>query len=193
MRALAARGVGIATFTGLVLLLSASCAQTAPSSSSPAPSPAASSQNAVSRPSTDVPAPAAQRPAVPTANSNLAALPESAVIPAAPPEPVVSETFVGNASWYGRKFHGKLTASGEPYDMAALTAAHQTLPFGSRVRVTNLANRRSVIVTINDRGPFAEDRLIDLSHAAAKQLGIVEDGVAEVRLEVLAESSDVAG
>src|SRR3546814_14562407 len=77
--------------------------------------------------------------------------------------------------------------------MAALTAAHQTLPFGSRVRVTNLANSRFVEVVINDRGPFAEDRLIDLSRAAAKRLGIVQDGVAEVRIEVLSAGTNVAG
>src|SRR3546814_12447464 len=76
--------------------------------------------------------------------------------------------------------------------MAALTAAHQTLPFGSRVRVTNLANSRFVEVVINDRGPFAEDRLIDLSRAAAKRLGIVEDGEAEVRIEVLSDGTNVA-
>src|SRR3546814_19230740 len=77
--------------------------------------------------------------------------------------------------------------------MAALTAAHQTLPFGSRVRVTNLANGRSVVVPINDRGPFVDSRLIDLSHAAAKQLGILQDGVAEVRVDVLAEVAGSPG
>src|SRR5690606_36476085 len=138
------------------------------------------------------PAQPAPKPA-PRAGDALAALPQSTPSPDRPPEPLASETAVGHASWYGRKFHGRLTASGEAYDMAALTAAHRTLPFGSRVRVTNLTNGRSVLVTINDRGPFAEDRLIDLSQAAARQLGILEDGVVEVRLEVLAEATDVAG
>ncbi|HEY9538169.1 MAG TPA: septal ring lytic transglycosylase RlpA family protein [Kiloniellaceae bacterium] len=115
-------------------------------------------------------------------------------MPEAPaPKPAVAASYTGLASWYGAKFHGRLTASGERYDMAALTAAHQTLPFGSRVRVTNLANSRFVEVVINDRGPFAEDRLIDLSRAAAKRLGIVEDGVAEVRIEVLSDGTNVAG
>jgi rare lipoprotein A len=130
----------------------------------------------------------------PSAGTRLATLP-GVDLPGEPPapKPAVAETFIGLASWYGRKFHGRLTASGEPYDMAALTAAHQTLPFGSRVRVTNLANGRSVVVVINDRGPFAKDRLIDLSHGAAQKLGIVEDGVAEVRVDVLADATDVAG
>lgn len=124
----------------------------------------------------------------PTPAAELAALPPAAApAPEPAPEPGVAESLTGLASWYGKDFHGRLTASGEPYDMAALTAAHQTLPFGSRVRVTNLANGRSVVVTINDRGPFVDSRLIDLSHAAAKKLGILQDGVAEVRVDVLAE------
>ncbi|MDQ6973582.1 MAG: septal ring lytic transglycosylase RlpA family protein, partial [Mariprofundaceae bacterium] len=77
----------------------------------------------------------------------------------------------GMASWYGKKFHGKKTANGERYDMYAMTAAHTTLPMPSRVRVTNLSNGRSVVVRINDRGPFVKDRVIDLSYAAAKALG----------------------
>jgi rare lipoprotein A (peptidoglycan hydrolase) len=97
----------------------------------------------------------------------------------------VAATFTGLASWYGPRFHGRLTASGEPFDMASLTAAHPHLPFGSRVRVTNLANGRSVVVTINDRGPYVKPRIIDLSHAAARRLGFVDDGLTEVRLEVL--------
>ncbi|MBX6392392.1 MAG: septal ring lytic transglycosylase RlpA family protein, partial [Burkholderiales bacterium] len=80
----------------------------------------------------------------------------------------------GIASWYGRRFHGKPTASGEPYDMYAMTAAHPTMPIPSYARVTNLANGRSVVVRINDRGPFLHDRIIDLSYAAAYKLGYVE-------------------
>lgn len=137
---------------------------------------------------------ATRPPPAPAAGANLAALPEARVPSSLPPpKPAVAESYTGLASWYGRKFHGRLTASGDRYDMAALTAAHQTLPFGSQVRVTNLANGRSVVVTINDRGPYAEDRVIDLSHAAAQRLGIIEDGVAEVRLEVLAGATEVAG
>ncbi|WP_340115616.1 septal ring lytic transglycosylase RlpA family protein [Pelagibius sp. 7325] len=101
----------------------------------------------------------------------------------------VTMSFTGLASWYGKRFHGLRTASGERYDMTAFTAAHPSLPFGSRVRVTNLANDRSVVVIINDRGPFVKTRLIDVSHAAAKQLGILADGVAEVRVDVLADTA----
>lgn len=94
----------------------------------------------------------------------------------------------GKASWYGPRFHGKPTASGEVFDQGLLTAAHNTLPLGSRAKVTNLANGNSVEVKINDRGPFVPGRIIDLSHAAAGALGIVESGVAQVRVEVLAVS-----
>lgn len=91
----------------------------------------------------------------------------------------------GKASWYGTQHHGKRTASGEPFDQHALTAAHRTLPFGTRVKVTNLNNQRSVVVRINDRGPFRRGRDIDLSRAAAEQLDLIRTGVAPVRLEPL--------
>ncbi|MFU7528170.1 septal ring lytic transglycosylase RlpA family protein [Qipengyuania sp. ASV99] len=91
----------------------------------------------------------------------------------------------GIASYYGRRFHGRPTASGERFDMTALTAAHRTLPFGSLVRVTNPRNGRSVTVRINDRGPFTGGRLIDLSRAAAEQIGIVAAGHGQVELELL--------
>jgi len=91
----------------------------------------------------------------------------------------------GVASWYGRRFHGKPTASGEPYDMYAMTAAHRTLPLPSYVRVTNLSNQRSVIVRVNDRGPFMKNRLIDLSWTAAKKLDFIEDGHARVLVELV--------
>lgn len=93
----------------------------------------------------------------------------------------------GLASWYGRKFHGRLTSSGEPFDMFALTAAHRTLPIPCYARVTNLDNGRTTIVRINDRGPFHSDRIIDLSYAAAVKLGFENHGTARVRVEVLAE------
>jgi rare lipoprotein A len=86
----------------------------------------------------------------------------------------------GLASWYGRKFHGRRTASGEVYDMYAMTAAHRTLPLPSYVRVSNPANGRSVIVRVNDRGPFTKDRIIDLSYTAAQKLGVF--GVARVEI-----------
>jgi rare lipoprotein A len=91
----------------------------------------------------------------------------------------------GRASWYGEKFHGRLTASGEAYDMNALTAAHRKLPFGTVVRVTSKVNGRSVTVRINDRGPFVKGRLIDLSAAAAARIGMQDEGVVEVKIEVL--------
>jgi len=92
---------------------------------------------------------------------------------------------VGMASWYGRRYHGRRTASGERFDMRAATAAHPTLPFGTRVRVTNLGNGRSVIVRINDRGPFTKRRIIDVSRAAAERLGFIRAGVARVRVQVV--------
>ena len=89
----------------------------------------------------------------------------------------------GIASWYGKRYHGNQTASGEPYDMYAMTAAHTTLPIPSYVRVTNPENGRSVIVRVNDRGPFLHDRLIDLSFVAAHKLGIVQKGSSLVEVE----------
>jgi rare lipoprotein A len=91
----------------------------------------------------------------------------------------------GVASWYGKKFHGNPTASGEIYDMYHLTAAHKTLPLGTYVMVTNLENSRSVEVKINDRGPFVKGRIIDLSYAAARSVDMVEKGTARVRVAVL--------
>jgi len=92
---------------------------------------------------------------------------------------------VGEASWYGKPYHGRLTANGEKYNMRKLTAAHRTLPFDTKVRVTNLRNGRRVKVRINDRGPFVRGRIIDLSWKAAKKLKMIEDGVVPVGLEVL--------
>ncbi len=94
----------------------------------------------------------------------------------------------GVASWYGRKFHGNLTSSREPYDMHAMTAAHKTLPLPSYVRVRNLRNDKSVIVRVNDRGPFVDNRIIDLSYSAARKLDMIGDGTSLV--EVTAIESD---
>ena len=91
----------------------------------------------------------------------------------------------GVASWYGKRFHGRQTASGEAFDMNAFTAAHPSLPFGTRVRVTNLDNGRSVILKINDRGPFVKRRIIDVSRRAAEELGFVREGITQVRVEVI--------
>jgi rare lipoprotein A len=96
--------------------------------------------------------------------------------------------FVGLASWYGQPHHGRSTASGERYDMYRLTAAHRTLPFGTRLRVTSVENGRSVVVRVNDRGPYVAGRLLDLSYGAAKTLEIVGDGVARVEVVILPPS-----
>lgn len=115
------------------------------------------------------------------------AAPAPAVSPpvarALPPEPRAIQT--GKASWYGDAHHGRKTASGETFDMNALTAAHRTLPLGTRVLVTNLANGRSIEVRINDRGPMVPDRIIDLSLGAARALGGVGAGVFRVRIAVV--------
>ncbi len=95
----------------------------------------------------------------------------------------------GIASWYGPKFHGKLTANGEIFNMNDITAAHRTLPLPSVVRVTNLSNNRSAIVRVNDRGPFTHDRVIDLSKKSAEILGIIKEGTASVRVELLKDET----
>ncbi len=92
---------------------------------------------------------------------------------------------VGVASWYGKEFHGKPTASGEPFDMYDLTAAHRTLPLGTRCKVTNLENGRETVLKINDRGPFVRGRILDCSYGAAQRLGFAGKGLAKVRIEVL--------
>ncbi len=100
--------------------------------------------------------------------------------------PITARKFqVGKASWYGRLFQHKQTASGEPYDMYQLTAAHRTLPLGSWVKVTDLKNDRSVIVRINDRGPVPKNRIIDLSYNAAKTLDMTKSGIHPVRLDLI--------
>jgi len=113
-------------------------------------------------------------------------MPIVAEAPSASPVEVIEHLGSGRASYYGRRFHGRPTASGEAFDMHAMTAAHRTLPFGSLVRVTNVANGRSVVVRINDRGPFHGNRVIDVSRAAATELGLIAPGSGEVDLELLA-------
>jgi len=101
-------------------------------------------------------------------------------------KPIASRKFqVGKASWYGRLFQHRKTASGEPYDMHDFTAAHRTLPLGSWVKVTNLKNDKSVMVRINDRGPVTKSRILDLSYGAAMILGMDGDGIAKVRLDLI--------
>jgi rare lipoprotein A len=98
---------------------------------------------------------------------------------------VVGQTFRGFASYYADKFHGRKTSSGEVFDMNGFTAAHRTLPFGTKVKVTNLKNGKSIVVKINDRGPFKEERILDLSKAAAESIDMINDGVAEVDITVI--------
>ena len=97
----------------------------------------------------------------------------------------VGFTQTGYASYYADKFEGKATASGEIFSQKKLTAAHKTLSFGTKLKVTNLQNGKTVLVTVNDRGPFVEDRIIDLSKAAAEQLGMLGNGVIKVRIETI--------
>ncbi len=99
--------------------------------------------------------------------------------------PLRDREMEGVASWYGEDFHGKRTVSGEIYNMYDLTAAHRTLPLGSRVRVTNLGNGNKVVVRINDRGPFKKGRIIDLSYEAARRLDMIDEGTARVKLTLL--------
>ena len=105
----------------------------------------------------------------------------------------VGEEFSGRASWYGPNFHGKLTSNGETYDMHDFTAAHKTLPMNTVLRVTNLSNNRTVVVRINDRGPFVNSRIIDLSKSAATKIDMVGSGTAPVKLEVLGFDSRKLG
>jgi len=100
-----------------------------------------------------------------------------------PPAP--GTRVVGFASWYGQRHQGRATASGEAFDMTKLTAAHRTMPFGTRLRVTNVENGRSVVVRVNDRGPWVDDRVLDVSLAAARALGMTGDGVTKVEIVVL--------
>ena len=97
----------------------------------------------------------------------------------------------GEASYYAHKYHGRTTANGETYDENKMTAAHKTLPFGTTVRVTNLANGKKVVVRINDRGPFIKGRIIDLSYKAAGELDYISRGVVKVRVEVLKKNGDL--
>jgi peptidoglycan lytic transglycosylase len=111
--------------------------------------------------------------------------PPSRPVTAVPPPQHPTVVVTGRASWYGGFHQGLLTASGERYDMNALTAAHRSLPFGTRIRVVNLANDRSVVVRVNDRGPTVPGRILDLSYAAARALDAVGAGVIPVQITVL--------
>ncbi len=153
------------------------------------------------------PPPGPERSAPPRPPANLDAIPDA--VPRIEPHssrgnPVSYEVFGhryfimataegykdrGVASWYGPDFHARATSSGEPYDMYAMTAAHKTLPIPAYARVTNLGNGRSVVVRINDRGPFVDNRIIDLSYTAAHKLGMTQAGTAFVEVEVITPGS----
>jgi len=125
--------------------------------------------------------------AIPDAIETQPLKPATPTLPIAAPsaEPRIRSVSSGQASWYGPGFYGNRTANGELFRPGTLTAAHRTLPFGTRVRVTNMGNGRSAVVRINDRGPFHGHRVIDLAHGAANQLGLISSGIANVKLEVL--------
>jgi len=125
--------------------------------------------------------------AAPAAAASMAAAPVAA--PAAAPAAATADVTEGKIAYYGRKFAGRKTASGERFNPAAMTMAHKTLPFGTRVKVTNLATKRSVILRVNDRGPFgAADRVGDVSQAAARQLRMLRSGVVNAKLEVVGQA-----
>jgi len=163
------RRVLLVTVAGTVLLSGChhhkKVAQTPPP---PAPAPAAAPTAPEAAPEPNVPAPTVPAPSVPE----------------------YGET--GIASWYGHPFHGRATTSGEIYDMEQMTAAHRTLPFGTMVRVHDLDNQKTVDVRINDRGPFVDGRIIDLSHAAARAIEMIGPGIANVRLEILSQPPQLA-
>lgn len=119
--------------------------------------------------------------AAPAAASAATPTPAPAAAPAAAGE-------TGKLAWYGKRFAGRRTASGEAFNPEALTTAHKTLPFGTKVKITNLANNRSVVVRVNDRGPTQADRVGDVSLAAARSLRMLRSGVIEARIEVVAEA-----
>jgi len=136
---------------------------------------------------------AAQRPiSSESTNAEVAASKEKATAGSAKKAHYKPPYQVGTASWYGSDFNGRMTASGEPFNMYDLTAAHLKLPLGTRVKVTNLRNGKTVVVRINDRGPAVPDRIIDLSYSAARVLGVKAYGVQKVRLDVVQQPQQVA-
>jgi len=126
-------------------------------------------------------------------STNAGTLPLAAAKPIDANIPDVSRfKQTGRASWYGRRFDGRRTASGERYDMNAMTAAHKTLPLAAYVRVTNTTNQKSIVVRINDRGPYVRGRVIDLSFAAARELGLQQSGTARVKIQGLTQQEALA-
>jgi len=175
------RRVGAAGL-GLLVLLLAGCGSVRPPTGT---APGSAVVMPAARPAPGGALPAPERQAEPAAAGGAEAAPDAATGAELP----LIET--GIASWYGKPFHGRRTASGERFDMNALTAAHKTLPMPSYARVRNPANGREVVVRVNDRGPFRSGRIIDLSRAAARQLGI--DGLAKVEVQALLSEDLCAG
>ncbi len=159
--------LSLSALTAAVLSLSAALAVHAQNPAAPAAAPAATAAAAA--------AAAAAKPAM-------------AAAPAAASTAAAGDVSEGKLAYYGKKFAGRKTASGERFNPNALTMAHKTLPFGSRVKVTNLANKRSVVVRVNDRGPTSPDRMGDLSLAAARKVGATRKGVIDARMEVVGMS-----
>ena len=126
-----------------------------------------------------------QQPQVPPLDSQAGAITTPGSDRSSAP---VQPAHIGEASWYGPGFQGKKTASGEIFDDSKLTAAHKTIPLGSKAKVTNLTNGKSVEVKINDRGPFIDGRMVDLSQAAAKALGMIDRGTARVQIDLLPDA-----
>lgn len=131
-------------------------------------------------------------PAAPMASNDSLVASTTTAASASPVAKDAKEKQIGVASWYGDHWQGRVTASGKPFDDRKLTAAHRTLPLNTRVRVTNLETGRSVEVTITDRGPYVDGRMIDLSAAAAKKLGMVKEGLVPVRITTVAVPDPVA-
>jgi rare lipoprotein A len=173
----------------VLFVTSSGCASRKPVADRRQPPPAQPAETpseaaAAAKRATDVPGPSATPPAA------LPAPKKSKATPAPVPSGYTEE---GNASWYGEPFHGRRASNGEIYDMYKLTAAHRTLPFETIVRVTNLTNGKSTVVRITDRGPFVDNRIIDLSLAAAREVDSVVAGVVPVRVEVLGGVDPTAG
>ena len=160
---------------GLAIVLGA-CAS--PSRSARVPALTPPDDSSVTAPDPDPPVATPSPPAI---------VPPPIRPPVARPDGVIQQ---GHASWYGRFHHGRVTANGERFNMYALTAAHRTLPFGTRLLVTNLENDRTVEVRINDRGPYVGARILDLSYAAARALGAVPTGVFPVTLRIVRNAAD---
>jgi rare lipoprotein A len=174
------RRLACAMLVVLAGLPAAGCAARRTSANAPQPAPAPPSAT-----------PEATADAAKRDTSGPARPPKHGTMPATPrPAGYIEE---GNASWYGNPFHGRRASNGETYDMNKLTAAHRTLPFDTMVRVTNLSNGKATTVRITDRGPFVENRIIDLSFAAAKEIESVGPGIVPVRLEVLGNVDVNAG